>query len=86
MIVKCCEARESRLKYNQEFRLREDVEAGNKPKSDKKDEEGDKANLRGSILKYEKTDFYGRPINPVSPTTATEDIELVSVEQMSTDL
>ena len=66
--------------------MREDVEAGNRPRTDKKDEEGNQANLRGSIQKFQKTVFYGRPVNPIVPTTADENIELVSVEHVSTDL
>ena len=84
---KCIEAKDSRANFNKEYRVKEDVEAAKKEKLESNDKKEVPKNLRGSILKYEKTDFYRCPVNPVSPLQATEEIELVSMENMSsTDL
>ena len=85
-MTKCCEIKEARLKYNRDFKAREDVELGHRSTTDKKDEDDNQANLVGSTQKYERTVFYGRPVNSVIPTTAEENIELVSVEHVSTDV
>ena len=85
-MTKCCEIKEARLKYNRDFKAREDVELGQKPTTDKNDGDDNQANLVGTTSKYERTVFYGRPVNSVIPTTAEENIELVSVHHDSTDV
>ena len=73
---------EARISGARSDKSNEDVEAARVESVKKKETK----NLHGSIVKYEQTEFY-RPSNPVAPFSATEDIEMTSMENIeSTNL